>query len=77
MKVLIRMFSEHALRVHDCNENYVILCSRHRYVHSVTVLLHVCVCVLVVEECKRRLLAVGFEELREKESWKVNPLGKV
>ena len=35
------------------------------------------VCVLVVEECKRRLLAVGFKELREKESWNVNPLGKV
>lgn len=36
-----------------------------------------CMCVLVVEECKKRLLAVGFKELREKESWKVNPLGKV
>ena len=53
------------------------MCSRRRYMHSVMVLLHVCVCVLVVEECKRRLLAVGFKELREKESWNVNPLGKV
>jgi len=31
----------------------------------------------VVEECKRRLLAVGFKELREKESWSINPLGRL
>ena len=31
----------------------------------------------VVEECKRRLVAGGFSELSEKESWKLAPSGKV
>ena len=45
----------------------------------------VCVCVTitfvaslsVVEECVRLLRAGGFTELKEKETWKVQPLGKV
>ena len=43
-KALILMFSECALRVHDYNQNDVVLCSRRRYMHSVMVHLHVCVC---------------------------------
>ena len=31
----------------------------------------------VVEECKRRLVSRGFSELKEKHSWKIEPLGKV
>ena len=32
---------------------------------------------LVVEECVRQLVAGGFTELKEKETWKIQPLGKV
>ena len=32
---------------------------------------------VVVAECKRRLTAAGFSELNMKESWKVQPSGKV
>ena len=31
----------------------------------------------VVEECMKRLIAVGFSELKEKEPWKISPGGKV
>ena len=31
----------------------------------------------MVEECKKRLLAAGFLELKEKESWSCSPGGKV
>ena len=31
----------------------------------------------MVAECKRRLAAAGFSELNMKESWKVQPSGKV
>lgn len=34
-------------------------------------------CWLVVEECKKRLTAAGFVELKEKESWLFSPGGKV
>ena len=41
----------------------------------------VCVCVCyhgtVVEECKRRLVAGGYKELSERETWKLAPEGKV
>ena len=30
----------------------------------------------VVEECVRQLEAGGFTELKEKDAWKVKPLGK-
>ena len=33
--------------------------------------------IIVVAECKRRLAAAGFSELNMKESWKVQPSGKV
>ena len=31
----------------------------------------------VVEECVRLLVAGGFTELKEKDTWKIQPLGKV
>lgn len=31
----------------------------------------------VVDECVKRLVAGGFTELKEKEVWKMKPLGKV
>lgn len=31
----------------------------------------------VIEECKQRLVARGYCELSEKESWKIIPEGKV
>ena len=34
------------------------------------------ICV-VVEECVRQLVAGGFTELKEKDTWKIQPLGKV
>ena len=32
---------------------------------------------IVVDECKRRLVAGGFSELKEKDPWKISPGGKV
>ena len=32
---------------------------------------------VVVEECVRLLVAGGFTELKEKETWRIQPLGKV
>ena len=40
--------------------------------------LSVCVCVYVaVDEVKKKLVAHGFQELLEKDSWKIQPLSKV
>jgi hypothetical protein len=32
---------------------------------------------VVVEECVRLLVAGGFTELKEKDTWRIQPLGKV
>jgi hypothetical protein len=32
---------------------------------------------LGVDQVKKSLIAVGFEELRENEAWQISPLGKV
>ena len=37
----------------------------------------ICAPFLVVEECVRQLVAGGFTELKEKDTWKIQPLGKV
>ena len=34
-------------------------------------------CVAVVQECKQRLLAAGFNELNDREAWSIKPSGKV
>lgn len=57
----------------DLNHNVLVLFYSYSSVMWVT-----CVFVhTVVAECKRRLTAAGFSELNMKESWKVQPSGKV
>ena len=34
-------------------------------------------CLLVVEECKRMLVGAGFTELKERDTWKIEPGNKV
>ena len=40
-------------------------------------LIHVLVFVIVVEESKKRLVAAGFQELREADHWNIKPQSKV
>lgn len=55
--------------LHSCTSFVICMCSHlYQYVYMLTP---------VVEEVKGRLLSAGFNELKERDSWKITPLGKV